>query len=298
MNWTLKNIPDLKNKVAIITGANSGLGYETALALAVKNCTVVLAVRNLEKGQAALERIKEKYLQADLRLYKMDLTDLSSIKDFSTLIKKNFKAIDLLINNAGVMNVPYKKTVDGFETHFGGNHLGHFALTGFLIDVINPEGRVVTVSSFLASTGVMNFDDLNMEKSYNKYAAYAQSKLANLMFSLELARKLKQGNKKILSLAAHPGYARTNLLTSGENHMPFYMLIGNAIFAQSAETGALPILRAATGESTENGEFYGPSFLGMRGAPIKIDPFLQALDLVAAKRLWTVSEEMTGVRYL
>jgi len=297
MNWSLKDVGNLENKVAIVTGASSGLGFETSKALASKNCTVILAVRNLEKGESAVVKIKQIYPNADLRMYKLDLTDLASVKQFSNSIKKNFKGIDFLINNAGVMNIPYSKTVDGFETQFGGNHLGHFALTGMLLDHMNKDSRIVTVSSFLAKSGIVNFDDINSEKSYQGFKAYAQSKLANLMFALELQKRIEKDSRKILSLAAHPGYASTNLFSAGGGRFGSAKIFSR-IFAQPASQGVLPILRAALDKAAQGGEFYGPSFFGMRGSPVKVTIFENALNTKVSKKLWEVSEELTSTNSL
>lgn len=299
MDWRLSDIRDLKNKVAVVTGSNSGLGFEVAKALALKNCSVILAVRNLDKGSIAIESIKKIHPTSNLHLYKLDLTDLSSIQNFSENVKKDFKGIDFLINNAGVMNVPYSRTVDGFETQFGGNHLGHFALTGRLLDFINENGRVVTVSSFLASRGIINFDDLNSEKYYSASKSYSQSKLANLIFALELQKRLEKQGKNISSLAAHPGYSSTNLFSKDNVGLfSLIMEISSKIFAQSASQGAFPILRAALDENAKGGEFYGPAFLNIRGRPVKVPVFKNALDPNIAERLWKISEELTKVHYL
>jgi len=297
MSWSLNNVVDLSNKIAIITGANSGLGYETSLALVSKDCTVIMAVRNIEKGKLALEKIQARYPNANLRLYKLDLADLSSIKIFADNIKKDFKGIDILINNAGVMNVPYQKTVDGFELHFGGNYLGHFALTLELLSHMNSNARVVSVTSFLARMGNINFEDLNSERQYIALTAYAQSKLANLYFSLEFGKKLKEAGKNIYSLAAHPGYANTNIQSMGKNKTTWYMKLGNTLFAQPAKAGALPILRASLDNQAHNGEFYGPAIFNLWGNPILMRPFSNALNQEISIKLWEESEKMTGIKF-
>jgi NAD(P)-dependent dehydrogenase (short-subunit alcohol dehydrogenase family) len=253
-HWTTENIPDLGGKIAIVTGGNSGIGFETARALARKGVSVIVASRNLARGEVAAGRIRQEHLQADLSVMELDLADLSSVSRFADAFRLSFPRLDILVNNAGVMATPYGKTADGFEMQIGTNHLGHFALTGFLIDILmrTPGARIVTVSSFAHLFGRINFDDLNSENRYWRWMAYCQSKLANLLFAYELQRRLERAGSSAISVAAHPGYSATNLQDDTE----FRFL--NSLFAQSPEMGALPVLYAATASDVEGGDFYGP----------------------------------------
>ncbi|HZQ33550.1 MAG TPA: SDR family NAD(P)-dependent oxidoreductase [Mycobacterium sp.] len=299
--WTTADIPDQSGRVAVITGANTGLGYWTAAALAEKGAQVVLAVRNLDKGNEAASQIKAKAPNAVVKLQELDLTSLDAIRKSAEEIKAAHQRIDLLINNAGVMYTDKATTKDGFELQFGTNHLGHFAFTGLLLDRLLPVdgSRVVTVSSvghrILAK---IHFDDLQAEHGYNRVAAYGQSKLANLMFTYELARRLKLKGAPTAALAAHPGGSNTELL----RNMPGWVrspsqLVWN-FFAQSAEMGALPTLRAATDPAAQSGQYYGPDGLGeQRGHPKVVKSSKQSHDEQQQARLWKVSEELTGVTY-
>lgn len=303
--WTTADMPDLTGKVAIVTGANSGLGYETALALAQKNARVVMACRNQEKGERARAQIAEQAPEAALDLRRLDLADLSSVRAFAGAVRADYDRLDMLINNAGVMALPYRETADGFEMQFGTNHLGHFALTGLLLDLLlaTPEARVVTVSSLVHRRGRLNFDDLQSQKQYSKWGAYGQSKLANLLFAYELQRRLTAVSADTISVAAHPGYAATQLQEAGPNMegstlQRQIMDLANKLFAQSAAMGALPTLYAATAPEVRGGEFYGPDgFGGARGYPVCTDSSPRSHDVAAAIKLWQVSEELTGVTY-
>ena len=288
--WTEKNIHDQTGKVAIVTGANSGIGYETARALAQKGATVILACRNLEKGETAVSKIRQQAPNADLSLIQLDLTDLSSVRQFAQVFKAQYKRLDMLINNAGVMNTPFTKTKDGFELQFGTNHLGHFALTGLLLDLIinTPNARVVTISSLEHRTGKIDFNNLNSKKRYNGLRAYRQSKLANLLFTYELHRRFQAANIKAIATAAHPGWTITNLNT------PFKMF--DSVVAQKPQIGALPTLRAAVDPSITGGDYYGPA-QKMSGYPIRVDSHARSHNKNVAARLWTVSEELTGVTF-
>lgn len=293
--WTTTNIPDLSGKLALITGANSGLGYETSLALAAKNAEVIMACRNLEKGKTALEQIKTEAPNAKLVLMQLDLGSLAAVRRFAEEVHAKYDHLDLLINNAGIMAPPYSKTEDGFETQIGVNHLAHFALTALLLDLVlaAENSRVVNVSSQAHSMGKINFGDLNSEKSYNAWRAYGQSKIANLYFTYELQRKLEAADKAILSVAAHPGYAATNLQSTSS-----FFTWANNFFAQSAAMGALPTLYAALSPDVVGSDFIGPHALGgWRGYPIKTKSNQLSYDEAIAARLWQVSEELTGIKF-
>ena len=294
-DWINENIPDQSGKLALVTGANSGLGYEVSLALALKGATVIMACRNLKKGDEAAAKIREENPSGEVRLMNLDLADLSSVKQFAEEFRSKYTHLDLLINNAGVMATPYGETADGFELQFGINHIGHFALTGLLLDLLEntPNSRIVTVSSYAHWFGRINFDDLNGEKFYYRWLGYTQSKLANVLFAYELQRKLSQSGKDTLSVAAHPGYAETNL----QQHSAFWSFL-NPVMAQSQAMGALPILYAATRPEIEGGEYIGPDgFLGQHGYPHKARSSKGSHNEATAEHLWDVSEELTGVKY-
>jgi NAD(P)-dependent dehydrogenase (short-subunit alcohol dehydrogenase family) len=308
--WTENDVPSLGGRTAIVTGANSGIGYEAAKVLAARGATVLLAVRNEAKGSAAAERLRTAAGGAsDVHVVKLDLCDLASVRAFAEGVNRRYGAVHQLVNNAGVMAVPRATTADGFESQFGGNHLGHFALTGLLLPALlaaakdGPPARVVTVSSGLAARGVIDFNDLHGEQRYTPFGAYQQSKLANLLYALELDRRARTAGVELVSVAAHPGYAATNLQsrafgsTRGALGRAF-AAFGNALFAQSARAGAWPTLYAATHPDLHGGEFVGPTSMGgQRGTPGVVPPFPNARDEGIAGRLWTVSEELTGVRY-
>ena len=292
--WTIENISDQSGKTVIVTGANSGIGYEAARALAFKGATVIMACRSLEKGEKAADRIRQEKPQGKVILKELDLADLSSVRKFADEFLAEYKQLDILINNAGVMAIPYRKTKDGFEMQFGTNHLGHFALTGLLIDILKntTKSRVVTVSSFAHLMGRVNFDDLNSEKGYQKWLAYGQSKLANLLFAYELQRRSSKNGNNPLSIAVHPGYAATNLQNSSS-----LFSFTNSFMAQSQEMGALPTLYATTSPAIEGGEFIGPDgFLAQRGYPHKARSSARSHDQETAQRLWEVSEKLTRIQ--
>jgi NAD(P)-dependent dehydrogenase (short-subunit alcohol dehydrogenase family) len=263
----------------------------------------VLACRSKVKAAAAASRIAEVSPGAAVEIIELDLGDLSSVRRFADRYHHNHSCLDVLVNNAGVMAVPKLNTVDGFETHFGTNHLGHFALTGLLLPALlaRPGGRVVTVSSSVAMIGRIHFDDLQGDAGYNRWLAYGQSKLANLLFAFELARRVSGAELNLLSVAAHPGYAATNLQSTGPalrgSRLGLWAAgAGNRVLAQPATEGALPQLYGATADGIRGGEYYGPSHLfGMRGAPMRVRPPRAARDADAAHRLWQVSEQLTGV---
>jgi NAD(P)-dependent dehydrogenase (short-subunit alcohol dehydrogenase family) len=293
--WTTNNIPDQAGRTAVITGANTGLGYETAVALAAKGAQVVLAVRNLDKGNDAAARIKATHPNAAVEVQKLDLSSLESVRAAAADLRSRHDTIDLLINNAGVMMTPKSTTADGFELQFGTNHLGHFAFTGLLLDRVlaAPGSRVVTVSSMGHRFGRIDFDDLQSEKSYSRTGAYGRSKLANLLFTYELQRRL--AGTKTIAVAAHPGSSSSEL---GRNVPALVQLAFKPLTLQGADMGALPTLRAATDPSTLGGQYYGPDgFVEMRGYPKVVASNDSSHDTDAQRRLWTVSEELTGVTF-
>ena len=299
---TVKDMPDQSGKVIVVTGANSGLGYETSLALARQGAHVALACRNMEKGETAVTQIRQQVPDASLELMALDLADLASIRQFAQDFRASHDRLDVLINNAGIMAIPYRQTADGFEMQFGVNHLGHFALTGQLIDLITQtdDSRVVTVSSNLHKQGKIDFENLNSERDYSKWGAYNNSKLANLLFAYELQRRLAVSGSKTISAAAHPGYASTNLQSGDSSWLQKLMLgLGNVILAQSAAMGALPTLYAATMPDVRGGDYYGPGGMGeMRGHPVKVQSNGSSHNEGTAVKLWQVSEELTGVAFL
>jgi NAD(P)-dependent dehydrogenase (short-subunit alcohol dehydrogenase family) len=299
--WTAADIPDQGGRIAVVTGANSGLGLAASRALAIAGAEVVLACRNAEKGDAAATSIRAAAPGAGVAVEELDLSSLASIRSFAERIAAGREGLDLLINNAGVMAPPRQQTADGFELQFGTNHLGHFALTGLLLGQMQGrEGaRVVTVSSTAHRLGRIRFDDLQGERRYGRWRAYCQSKLANVLFARELDRRLRGGGSTVASMAAHPGYAATNLQAAGP---PAYertiFAVANRILAQSAEMGALPELYAATRPYLDGGLFVGPDgFDEQRGHPRVVAPVKRGQDQASAERLWTVSEDLTGVEY-
>ena len=294
--WTTADIPDQTGRTAVITGANTGLGYETAAALAAKGAHVVLAVRNLEKGKEAARGIEQATPDAKVQLQELDLTSLDSIRAAADQLRSDHASIDLLINNAGVMFTPKSTTKDGFELQFGTNHLGHFALTNLLLDRVlaAPGSRVVTVSSqghrFVRG---IRFDDLQWERSYSRVGAYGQAKLANLLFTYELQRRLQGTNT--IAAAAHPGGSRTELTRNLPPLVAAATRLLEPLF-QSADMGALPTLRAATDPGVLGGQYYGPDGFGeQRGYPKVVASSTASHDTDAQRRLWTVSEELTSV---
>jgi NAD(P)-dependent dehydrogenase (short-subunit alcohol dehydrogenase family) len=299
--WTVEQIPDQSGRLAIVTGANSGLGLVTARELARAGAHVVLACRNVERGEAALSTCEGAVPGAELELEQLDLASLDSVRAFAERFRAAHDGLDLLINNAGVMATPRGRTADGFELQFGTNHLGHFALTGLLIGAMEGrvDARVVTLSSGMHRIGRIAFDNLGGERRYFRWRAYGQSKLANLLFALELGRRLRAAGSSVKSLAAHPGWAATNLQYAGPPAFDRAVAhVGNKVLAQSDEMGALPTLYAATKPGLEGGTFAGPDgFLEQRGHPKPVATSSAARDEQAARRLWEVSEEMTGVRF-
>lgn len=305
--WTVRDIPALPGKVAIVTGANSGLGLETSAELARAGATVVMACRDPQRATAALEEMQRRAPGAKVEAMALDLADLASIRAFADAFKHKYPRLDILCNNAGVMHLPHQKTRDGFEMQIGTNHLGHFALTGLLLDQLNatPGARIVTVASVAHRwTQGIDLDDLNWERRpYSKGDAYGKSKLANLMFHFELERRLKQSGSQVLALAAHPGYAATNIGFGTKGKTPLWkrwaMNLGNALFAQSAAAGSLPSLYAATVAHVNAGDYIGPDgFMQFMGAPRCVDCRPEARDPQLTAQLWTLSEQLTGMKYL
>ena len=294
--WTAANIPDQKGAVVVVTGSTSGIGKETARVLAGKNATVVMAVRNTVKGEAVAEEIRREHGSADVVVRPLDLSSLDSVRSFAEALIGEFDQLEVLINNAGVMMCPYAKTADGFEIQMGTNHFGHFALTGLLMPLLKKtEGsRIVVVSSTAHSFGNIDFADLDWEtRRYNTRKAYSDSKIANLYFTYELARRLQDEGDRPKVTAAHPGWTATEL----QRHSGALQFL-NKIFAQSAEMGALPTLRAGYDDTAEPGDFFGPDgILNMRGHPVAHDSNKLSRDQAIAARLWEVSEERTGVGY-
>lgn len=303
--WSQNNIPDQQGKTAVITGSNSGIGYEAALALAQKNAQVILAVRNIEKGEAAAQAIRQVYAQAQVSVQALDLADLSSVRTFAGTFLAQHDQLHLLINNAGVMALPYRQTADGFEMQFGTNHLGHFALTGRLLPALlaAPDARVVTVSSSAHMSGAVHFDDLQWERSYSRWGAYSQSKLANLLFAYELQRRFSSAGVDVISVGCHPGYAATNLQHAGPEMdgsrlKGWLFTLSNSLIAQSQAMGALPTLYAAAAPEVNGCDYIGPTgWGGMRGTPNKVKSSDKSYDAALARQLWSVSEALAGVVY-
>lgn len=294
--WTSADIPDQSGRTAIVTGANSGIGYEAAKVLAAKGASVIMACRNTEKAGTAAQQIHSEYPKAELEVMTLDLSDLSSVRQFAADFTGRYSSLDILCNNAGVMALPQRyETADGFEMQFGTNHLGHFTLTGLLLDVLlkTPGARVVTVSSGGHRMGKVEFDNLNAERVYKRWGAYGLSKLANLLFTYELQRRLERAGKDVIAVAAHPGYSATNL----QAHSGLFSFLNNFL-AQKQEMGALPTLYAATAPHVRGGDYIGPDgFLEQRGYPKKVQSSEASHDEAVAAKLWDVSEELTGVSF-
>jgi NAD(P)-dependent dehydrogenase (short-subunit alcohol dehydrogenase family) len=297
--WDAKDIPDQTGRTAIVTGANSGLGLVTARELARAGASVVMACRNVDRGHRAIEQLRAAVPEAQLQLDELDLASLASVRGFAERFRATHDGLDLLINNAGVMAPPRRRTADGFELQFGTNHLGHFALTNALLEKMEgaDDARVVTLSSTMHKTGRINFDNLNGDRHYFRWNAYGQSKLANLLFMLELDRRLRAAGSTVKSLAAHPGYAATNLQSAAAPMVDrLVMKLSTAVIAQNDEMGALPTLYAATQPGLQGGTYVGPGgFQEQRGHPKIVQPSGRARDPETARRLWEVSERMTAV---
>ena len=303
--WSAADVPDQRDRVAIVTGGNSGIGFEAAVVLAGRGAHVILACRDAGKAKTAVDAIRARHPAASVETQSLDLASLASVRAFADRVLAGQPRIDLLVNNAGVMAIPRRITADGFEMQLGTNHLGHFALTGLLLErlLATPAARVVTVSSSAHRPGSIHFDDLQLERRYRKWVAYAQSKLANLLFTYELDRRLRRVGASVESVAAHPGYAATNLQFTGarmENRpmLERFFMLGNRLLAQSAAMGALPTLYAAAVPGLAPGSYVGPDgFLEQRGHPTLVSTTPAARDESMAAALWARSEELLGVRF-
>ncbi|MFI1676708.1 oxidoreductase [Streptomyces sp. NPDC020607] len=300
--WTAHDIPDQSGRTAVVTGANSGIGYVTARELARRGARVVLACRSEERGGVAVGRLLSEVPGAHAEFRALDLGNLASVREFADAFDSTH--LDLLINNAGVMALPYRRTADGFETQFGVNHLGHYALTGLLLPRLmeTPGARVVTVSSGLHALANIDIGDLNSERDYRRWIAYGRSKTANLLFTHELARRLAATGADTVAAAAHPGYASTNLQSAGprmegRRGAERFAALANRVVAQPAAAGALPTLYAATARGVRPDSFTGPGPLGWRGSPTRSWRAKWTRNDVAGERLWAASEGLTGVRY-
>lgn len=302
IRWTEQDIPDQTGRVVVISGANSGIGLAVAHALAQKGARVILACRSQQNGERARGEILTQSPLADVRVSLLDTADLQSVRAFAERTARDFERIDLLINNAGIMAVPQQRSKDGFELQLATNHLGHFALTGLLLPRLQatPGSRVVALSSIAARSGKIDFDDLMGQKKYDPWKAYNQSKLANLMFALELQRRLTRAGAPTIAVAAHPGASLTGLFaTPGGSFVKRFMSPMMRFMFQPAERGALPILYAATAPQASPGGYYGPAGFGEMKGPVGAAAVpRQALDVSVAERLWEVSEQLVGVRYL
>jgi NAD(P)-dependent dehydrogenase (short-subunit alcohol dehydrogenase family) len=301
VKWTADQMSEQSGRLAVVTGANSGLGLATARELARAGARTVLACRDVARGEQARRDIAVRAPNTEVDVAELDLASLDSVRAFAERLRSAYDGIDLLVNNAGVMATPRRRTADGFELQFGTNHLGHFALTGLLIDVLQgrDDARVVTLSSNAHRFARIAFDNLGGERRYFRWSAYGQSKLANLLFAFELDRRLRAAGSAVKSVAAHPGYAATSLQHTGPPRVDeLLMLVPNKVIAQSDEMGALPILYAATEPGIEGGAYVGPDGIAeQRGHPTTVSPSAAARDEGTARRLWEVSEEMTGVRF-
>ncbi len=296
--WNINDVPFQKGRIAIVTGANTGLGFETVLALASKNMEVILACRNMDKAQNAQVRILQKYPNAKLKCMPIDLSSLQSVRTFAADYLKEYQHLDLLINNAGIMIPPFSLTEDGFESQMGANYFGHFLLTLLLLKTIikTPNSRIVSLSSIAHKSGKINFDDLQSQKSYSAVQAYAQSKLACLMFAYELQRRLEAAGSSSISVAAHPGLSNTEL----SRHLPklaslIFMPVFTTFMAQDPSKGALPTLRAALDENAQGGDYYGPDgWREFKGLPVTVRSTRRSQKEETAKKLWEVSESLVG----
>lgn len=301
IDFDFQAIPSQKGKVAIVTGANIGLGYETALAFAKKETTVILACRSLDKAQQAMNTILKKFPKANLEIILLDLNSLESVRDFVGEFGQKYERLDFLIANAGIMIPPFKKTQEGFESQFGVNYLAHFLLVNLLFPILKKtkESRVVMLSSIAHKNGKIDFENLNAEKSYSAWKAYSQSKLACLMFAYELQRRIEKARINIKAVAAHPGLSKTNLA----QFLPdFTVMLLNpiaSIIGQDAKSGALPTLRAALDPAVKGGEYFGPSgFREVKGDPVLVYSSTKSHDLLVATKLWAISEKLTGKKFV
>ncbi|MBU3701072.1 MAG: SDR family NAD(P)-dependent oxidoreductase [Acidimicrobiia bacterium] len=298
--WTRADIGDLSGRVAVITGANSGLGLQISTELAGAGARVLMACRNRDKANAAIAEVLARRPKGTVEFLELDLADLGSVARAATELASRTDRLDILGNNAGLMATDRSHTVDGFEMQFGVNHLGHFALTGQVLELLlaTPGSRVVNHSSMGHRPGRMNLDDPNSEhRRYHPWRSYFQSKLANLLFTFELQRRLAATGADVIAVAAHPGGTRTDLGAEGSGWLNRLALAASPLWGQHVSVGALPFVQAATDPTARGGDFYGPSWL-VRGRPRLETPTRRARDEQTARRLWTLSEDLTGVRYL
>ncbi len=302
--WISENVPEMTDKLVIVTGANSGLGLEVSKVFAAKGAKLIMACRSKSRGEEALNSINKIYPGASIEIAELDLADLASVKSFVESITKQHKRLDILCNNAGVMALPELRTKDGFEMQFGTNHLGHFSLTLGLLPLLNSSdgARIVNTSSMAAKMGNIDFSNLNAEKKYDKWGAYGQSKLANLLFTFELQMKLQKSGSGITVYSSHPGYSATNLLTKGPElegaaFQVKLMNLANSLIATKANLGALSTIYAATSPDAKAGALYGPAIFGMWGLPAENKIVEKGKDPETALKLWDVSEKLTGSKY-
>lgn len=302
--WTAQDIPNLSGKVVVITGANSGLGFESSKILSSKGATVVMAVRTLAKGEKAKADILKIHPNVSLDVMILDVSTLASVREFATAFKAKYDRLDILLNNAGVMAIPRQETADGFEMQLGVNHFGHFALTGLLLDVIvnTPNARIHNVTSSANYMGTINFDDLMSEKDYGRWDAYGQSKLANVYFTYELQKRLSEAGFDTITNTSHPGLVMTNLQANSvaQSHTGMeavlYRIFG-PLMAQDISMGVLPMLFGSTAIDAKGGVFYGPRTFNLRGYPAEKKPNQDVFDANDRKRFWEVSEKLTGIHY-
>ncbi len=297
--WTAENVPDLSGKVIIVTGANSGIGFEAAKEFVRNGAEIILACRNMEKARKALDRLKNEVPDAKIEVIQLDLASLKSIHKFAENFKKNYSRLNVLVNNAGIMAVPYRKTEDGFESQVGINHLGHFAMTGLLFDLLasTAGARVVNVSSNGHRMGKMDFNNFIYEdgRGYSRFGAYGRSKLANLLFTYELDRRFKMVNINAIAVAAHPGTSNTNLMRGWYFQI---LKVFAYFFTQSAAMGALPLIRAAVDPDVKGSDYYGPGGRGeRRGYPVRVESSEDSHNEEDAKKLWEISEKYTSVKF-
>ncbi len=297
--WNIDQLPNLNGKTYLITGGNQGLGFETAKYLGAKGANLILACRSMNKAEAARDELKRQF-KGNVDLVQLDLSDLASVRKAADEIHKRFDKLDALINNAGIMQCPPLKTKDGFEMQVGTNHLGHFLLSGLLLDLVEAaSGRIVTLTSVANRSGELNFDDYMSEKNYSPTGAYVQAKLSNLLFAFELDRRLKQNGSSAISIACHPGYSNTNLQNSGPAGMLnlIYKIV-NPLFAQPPAQGAQPTVLAAAGNEAKRGAYYGPQKMNeFRGPAGDAKVPVHALDKNVWRRLWEMSEELVGFKW-
>jgi len=301
MSFNLDNIPSQKGKIAIVTGANSGLGKEITIGLAKKEIKVIMACRNQSKAEAAKAEVLSQVNNADIEIMLLDLNSLESVRNFAVAFGEKYDRLDLLIENAGIMIPPLSKTEDGFESQMGVNYFSHFLLANLLYPLLNKtEGaRIATTSSLAHERGRINFDNLNAEKSYSKMGAYGQSKLACLLFAYELKRRLEKAGSNVIAVSSHPGVSKTNLFTNIPKVAQLLMAPLLPIFTHPPKYAALPTLYAALGPDVKSGDYFGPTgFSGMKGKPGKVKSKPHSYDEAVAAKLWEISEKLTGEKFI